>query len=149
MRKSLIGICFAIAMLFALVHSANAQVAPSHDPSRMIRNNDGRYWIFTTGDGVFAMSSPNADFSGWRAEAPVFPVGTWPGWINNYVTGFGGTFWAPDCIYMNWKNYMYYSCSTFCSSVSAIGVATSPTHDQNSTAYICKDIVRVVYSSSA
>src|SRR5688572_19191297 len=124
MRKSLIGICFAIAMSFALVHSANAQVAPSHDPSRMIRNTDGRYWIFTTGDGVFAMSSPNADFSGWRAEAPVFPVGTWPGWINNYVTGFGGTFWAPDVIKVGSQYRLYYSCAGQ-GAPAAIGLATA------------------------
>ena len=80
----------AAALLVLAAGTAFAQVAPSHDPSRMIRNNDGRYWIFTTGDGIFAMSSPNADFSGWRVEPTVFPVGTWPGWINNYVTGFGG-----------------------------------------------------------
>ena len=124
MRKSLIGICFAIATLFALVHTANAQVAPSHDPSRMIRNTDGRYWIFTTGDGVFAMSSPNADFTGWRAEAPVFPVGTWPGWINNYVTGFGGTFWAPDVIKVGSQFRLYYSCAGQ-GAPAAIGLATA------------------------
>ncbi len=124
MRKSLIGICFAIATLFALVHTANAQVAPSHDPSRMIRNNDGRYWIFTTGDGVFAMSSPNADFTGWRAEAPVFPVGTWPSWINNYVTGFGGFFWAPDVIKVGSQYRLYYSCAGQ-GAPAAIGLATA------------------------
>ena len=59
----------AAALLVLTAGTAYAQVAPSHDPSRMIRNTDGRYWIFTTGDGVFAMSSPNADFTGWRAEA--------------------------------------------------------------------------------
>jgi arabinan endo-1,5-alpha-L-arabinosidase len=124
MRKSLIGICLAIATLFALVNSANAQVAPSHDPSRMIRNTDGRYWIFTTGNGVFAMSSPNADFTGWRAEAPVFPVGTWPSWINNYVTGFGGTFWAPDVIKVGSQFRLYYSCAGQ-GAPAAIGLATA------------------------
>ena len=124
MRKSLIGICLAIATLFALVDSANAQVAPSHDPSRMIRNTDGRYWIFTTGNGVFAMSSPNADFTGWRAEAPVFPVGTWPSWINNYVTGFGGTFWAPDVIKVGSQFRLYYSCAGQ-GAPAAIGLATA------------------------
>ena len=90
----------------------------------MIRNNDGRYWIFTTGDGVFAMSSPNADFTGWRAEAPVFPVGTWPGWINNYVTGFGGTFWAPDVIKVGSQYRLYYSCAGQ-GAPAAIGLATA------------------------
>src|SRR5687768_7646177 len=94
-----------------LSHSSYAQVAPSHDPSRMIRNVDGRYWIFTTGNGVYAMSSPNADFTNWRVEPTVFPIGTWPSWINNYVTGFGGNFWAPDVIFWNNRYYLYYSCA--------------------------------------
>ena len=120
-RKSCAWI--ALAML-ALAGVANAQVAPSHDPSRMVRNNDGRYWIFTTGDGVFAMSSPNADFSGWRVEPTVFPVGTWPSWINNYVTGFGGFFWAPDVIKVGSQYRLYYSCAGQ-GAPAAIGLATA------------------------
>jgi arabinan endo-1,5-alpha-L-arabinosidase len=103
---------------------AEAQVAPSHDPSRMIRNNDGRYWIFTTGDGVFAMSSPNADFSGWRVEPSVFPVGTWPSWIASYVSGFNGSFWAPDVIKVGSEYRLYYSCAGT-GAPAAIGLATA------------------------
>jgi arabinan endo-1,5-alpha-L-arabinosidase len=95
---------------------------PSHDPSKMIRGDDGRYWIFTTGNGVWCMSSSNANFSDWRPEATPFPVGTWPGWINSAVPGFNGEFWAPDIILMNGYYYLYYSVSTFGSSRSAIGV---------------------------
>jgi len=114
----------AAALLVLTAGTAFAQVAPSHDPSRMIRNNDGRYWIFTTGDGIFAMSSPNADFSGWRVEPTVFPVGTWPGWINNYVTGFGGFFWAPDVIKVGSQYRLYYSCAGQ-GAPAAIGLATA------------------------
>lgn len=113
-----------IASLFLLSHPASAQVAPSHDPSRMIRNVDGRYWIFTTGDGVFAMSSDNANFTNWRVEPTVFPVGTWPSWINNYVTGFGGHFWAPDVINVNGQYRLYYSCAGQ-GAPAAIGLATA------------------------
>ena len=112
------------AMLALAAGVATAQVAPSHDPSRMIRNNDGRYWIFTTGDGIFAMSSPNADFTGWRVEPTVFPVGTWPSWINNYVTGFGGFFWAPDVIKVGSQYRLYYSCAGQ-GAPAAIGLATA------------------------
>src|SRR4026208_1853374 len=94
-----------IALFFSLCGVANAQQAPSHDPSTMIRNTDGRYWIFTTGDGVWAMSSSNSNFTDWRVEPTVFPRGTWPGWISNYVTGFQGFFWAPDVIFMNNQYY--------------------------------------------
>jgi arabinan endo-1,5-alpha-L-arabinosidase len=124
MRRSLIAVFLAIAGWIALAHPAQAQVAPSHDPSRMVRNTDGRYWIFTTGDGIFAMSSPNLDFSGWRVEPTVFPVGTWPGWINNYVTGFGGTFWAPDVIKVGSQFRLYYSAAGQ-GAPAAIGLATA------------------------
>jgi arabinan endo-1,5-alpha-L-arabinosidase len=113
-----------IASLFLVAHTASAQVAPSHDPSRMIRNVDGRYWIFTTGDGIFAMSSSNANFTDWRVEPTVFPVGTWPSWINNYVTGFRGNFWAPDVINVNGQYRLYYSCAGQ-GAPAAIGLATA------------------------
>lgn len=102
---------------------ALAQNAPSHDPSRMIRNTDGRYWIFTTGQGVWAMSSSNADFTNWRAENAVFPSG-WPGWIANYVSGFNGSFWAPDVVKMGSTFYLYYSCAGT-GAPAAIGLATA------------------------
>jgi arabinan endo-1,5-alpha-L-arabinosidase len=113
-----------VASLFLLAHTASAQVAPSHDPSRMIRNVDGRYWIFTTGDGIFAMSSDNANFTNWRVEPTVFRAGTWPSWINNYVTGFGGNFWAPDVINVNGTYRLYYSCAGQ-GAPAAIGLATA------------------------
>jgi arabinan endo-1,5-alpha-L-arabinosidase len=90
----------------------------------MIRNTDGRYWIFTTGDGVWAMSSSNANFADWRVEPTVFPRGTWPSWISNYVSGFQGFFWAPDVMFMNNQYYLYYSCAGI-GAPAAIGLATS------------------------
>lgn len=116
-------LCLVVASLL-LGHAAQAQVAPSHDPSRMIRNVDGRYWIFTTGDGIFAMSSDNANFTNWRVEPTVFRAGTWPSWINNYVTGFGGNFWAPDVINVNGQYRLYYSCAGQ-GAPAAIGLATA------------------------
>ena len=114
---------FWMALLLALAGSANAQ-PPSHDPSRMIRNTDGRYWIFTTGNGIWTMSSSNANFTDWRTENTVFPVGTWPSWINQYVTGFTGTFWAPDVIKIGSTFYCYYSCAGQ-GAPAAIGLATA------------------------
>lgn len=98
---------------------------PSHDPTHMVKDG-GRYWIFTTGTGIWNMSSDNADFSGWRSEPLVFSAGTWPSWINGYVPGFAGHFWAPEIIFMNGKWHLYYSCSTFGSQTSAIGLVTTP-----------------------
>ena len=73
--KARLVCCFGVALFILLSQAAQAQ-PPSHDPSRMIRNTDGRYWIFTTGDGVWAMSSSNSNFTDWRAERTVFPIGT-------------------------------------------------------------------------
>jgi arabinan endo-1,5-alpha-L-arabinosidase len=113
----------SVTLFLLLSQVAHAQ-PPSHDPSRMIRNTDGRYWIFTTGDGIWAMSSSNSNFTNWRVEPTVFQVGTWPSWINNYVSGFEGFFWAPDVIFMNNQYYMYYSCAGI-GAPAAIGLATA------------------------
>ena len=111
----------ALLLLIAM-NTATAQYPPSHDPTKVIRNTDGRYWIFTTGNGIWAMSSSNSSFSNWQPESTPFTPGTWPSWINSYVPGFQGDFWAPGVIQMNGYYYLYYSCSTFGSSRSAIGV---------------------------
>jgi arabinan endo-1,5-alpha-L-arabinosidase len=119
----------------------------SHDPSALIKDGS-KYWQFTTGDGIYAAYSN--DLILWTAgPKTVFPIGSWPSWINSAVPGFAGTFWAPDCIYMNGKFYLYYSCSTFGSSRSAIGVATSASLDPNSSNYGWTDLGMVVSSASS
>lgn len=118
----------------------------SHDPSGLQKDAAGNYWQYTTGDGIYTASSPDLIY--WSAKNPVFPRGTWPSWINDYVPSFRGHFWAPDLIYMNGQYYLYYSCSSFGSSRSVIGLATSPTLDQNSPDYKWTDQGMVVYSDS-
>lgn len=93
----------------------------AHDPSTIIKRN-GVYHVWTTGNQIQHLTS--TDLINWTAASSVFASGTWPSWINNYVSGFAGFFWAPECIYMNGKYYMYYSCSTG-ARPCAIGVATS------------------------
>ncbi len=95
-----------------------------HDPSHMVKDGD-KYWIFHTGNRLPYVSSQNSDFTQWRTEVPVFPQGSWPGWINSYVPDFAGNFWAPEIIFMNGKWHLYYSCSTWGSRESAIGLVTS------------------------
>ena len=114
-------------ILGAIVLAANAALAqhPSHDPSTMAKNTDGRYWIFTTGDGIWCMSSSNSNFSDWRAERTPYTKSSWPSWIRNYVSGFAGTFWAPEVVNVNGQYRLYYSCSTFGSKNSCIGLATA------------------------
>ena len=114
-------------LLFGLIfftgHSAAAlQGAPGvHDPSTIIKRN-GVYHTWATGDQIYHLTS--TDLITWTPAAPVFPAGTWPGWISTYVAGFKGTFWAPECVFMNGKYYMYYSCSMG-QRPCAIGLATS------------------------
>lgn len=96
----------------------------SHDPSNIVKDGD-RYWAFHTGNGIHATSASDPSFKDWRDEGAVFPKKTFPSWIKTYVSEFGGHFWAPDVIYMNGKWHLYYSCSTFGSRNSAIGLVTA------------------------
>lgn len=147
-------VCNAGKLLFALVCLFSAETSfalkgndNSHDPSALVKDGS-TYWMFTTGQGIYAAYS--TDLIRWTSgPRTVFPIGTWPSWINNYVPNFAGDFWAPDCIYMNGRYYLYYSCSTFGSSTSAIGVASSPTLDQNSSNYVWTDHGMVVSSNSS
>jgi arabinan endo-1,5-alpha-L-arabinosidase len=123
-RATFVSLFLSLVFFAFGLGALHAQVAPSHDPSTMIRNTDGRYWIFTTGNGIWTMSSSNANFTDWRAENTVFPAGTWPSWINNYVSGFTGAFWAPDVIKIGSTYYCYYSCAGT-GAPAAIGLATA------------------------
>ncbi|MGF7138265.1 family 43 glycosylhydrolase [Roseimarinus sediminis] len=108
-----------ITLLFVSVGLAQP---PAHDPSAMIQNVDGRYWVFTTGNGVSALSASDKEWNNWRFEKPVFP-NAHPSWINSIVSDFEGHFWAPDVIRMNGAFYIYYSASSWGTTRSAIGVA--------------------------
>ncbi len=116
----------------------------SHDPSGLQKGADGRYWQFTTGDQIYMAYSP--DMITWTSGGTVFPRGSYPSWIKTYVPTFTGDFWAPDVIYMNGYYYCYYSCSSFGSSKSAIGVVRNKTLVQGSTDYKWEDLGMVVYS---
>ncbi|WP_460614746.1 family 43 glycosylhydrolase [Hymenobacter seoulensis] len=134
-------LCGSLAPVYALDGAIG-----SHDPSTITKDGN-KYWMFTTGAGIYAAYS--TDMFHWEpGPKTVFPIGTWPSWINQAVPGFDGTFWAPDLTYMNGKYYLYYSCSAFGSPRSAIGVATSPTLDQNSPNYKWTDLGMVVSSAT-
>jgi arabinan endo-1,5-alpha-L-arabinosidase len=113
----------------ALGHTALAAVTLTgqtdiHDPST-IHKEGSKYWTFGTGDGI--VSRYSSDLKSWTYGNTVFTAGTWPSWINSYVTNFAGNFWAPDVIKMNGKYYLYYSAfaTTSSSFESAIGVAVT------------------------
>ena len=116
-----------------------------HDPSTIVKDGN-KYWVFTTGTDIYAMYS--TDLVNWQPGPRTVFNGTRPAWIAGRVPGFAGEYWAPECVYRNGKFYLYYSCSTFGSSVSAIGLATNVTLDPTSPNYQWVDQGEVVSSGS-
>jgi arabinan endo-1,5-alpha-L-arabinosidase len=131
-----------LALLVILTFNTLLAQPPSHDPSRMIYCN-GRYYVFSTGQGIWVMSSSSSSFSTWQAEPSPFASGN-PSWISSYVSGFGGVYWAPECIYLNGKYYLYYSVSMG-GRPCAIGVTTTTSLSSPSWS----DQGMVVYSNSS
>ena len=122
-NKFLLQTILMLSSVFALQAVELTGSLSTHDPSRIIKDGS-KYYFFSTGNGIVVSSSDN--LSSWKTKSnPVFPAGTWPDWIDAAVPDFGGHFWAPDIIYMNGAYYLYYSCSSWGSSRSAIGVARS------------------------
>jgi len=92
-----------------------------HDPT-MVRRPDGRYFVFSTNDGIQIRTS--TDRIHFSFAGRVFPNGV--SWAAPYAPNTR-ELWAPDISYHNGQYWLYYSASTFGSNVSAIGLATSPT----------------------
>ena len=97
-----------------------------HDPT-VVKKSDGTYLAAYTGDNVQLKTS--SDRTAWRNAGAVFPDGA--PWTTPY-TGGELNLWAPDISYHNGQYYLYYSASSFGSSVSAIFLATSATGDSGS-----------------
>ncbi len=121
-------------------HHFDAQCPDVHDP--VMAFEDGRYYIFATGNGISVMSS--ADMKTWKEEKPVFKQA--PEWAVNAIPGYRGHTWAPDIYYSNGQWYLYYSCSAFGKNTSAIGVAVNKTLDPESPDYFWEDKGMVVQS---
>lgn len=117
-----------------------------HDPSSIIKCGE-TYWIFSTGNGIYTIYSK--DLIKWTAGTTPFTPGTYPSWVKSYVPDFGGHFWAPECFYMNGKYYLYYSCSSWGSRNSCIGLLTNESLDPASTDYSWKDEGMVIYSTES
>ena len=117
-----------------------------HDPSTIVKEGN-KYWVFATGQGIYNMYS--TDLVNWTpSPRAVFTNNAYPSWINTKVPGFQGNFWAPECIFMNGKYYLYYSCSTFGSKVSAIGLATNVTLDPSNPNYNWVDEGEVISTNA-
>jgi arabinan endo-1,5-alpha-L-arabinosidase len=135
--------CWFLIAFHSLLFAQSKSIR-THDPSTILKQSN-TYWYFSTGNGI--VSAYSTDLIHWKSNPkPVFEKDNIPEWIQKEVPGFKGHFWAPDCIFMNGKYYLYYSCSTFGSPVSAIGVAVSPTLDFESSDYQWTDLGMVVQS---
>ena len=142
--KRLILIFLLGNLYISIINAINLYgVTNSHDPATIIKDGD-TYWHFTTGDGIWSSKSTN--LTTWSAaNMPVFPIGTFPDWIKTYVSDFSGQFWAPDIIHMNGYYYLYYSCSSWGTTKSAIGVARTLSLNEPDW----EDMGMVVYSDGS
>lgn len=98
-----------------------------HDP--VMAFEDSTYYIFSTGMGISVMSS--RDLKTWKLEKPVFDKA--PEWAVKAIPGFKGHIWAPDIIFHNGLYHLFYSCSAFGKNTSAIGHASTPILNPNSS----------------
>lgn len=112
-----------------------------HDP--VLAEEDGRFYLFTTGMGVGVLSSADG-MKTWQREAQVLdPI---PTWTSEPVPAYRGHTWAPDVQRVGDRWYLYYSCSTFGKNISAIGLATNRTLDPSSPLYRWEDQGMVLQS---
>jgi arabinan endo-1,5-alpha-L-arabinosidase len=96
-----------------------------HDPS-MVRAPDGTYYLFSTHEGIEIRTS--TDRIHFTRDGSVLPGGAT--WASAY--GNDTDIWAPDVSYHNGTYWLYYAVSSFGSSHSAIGLATSSTAEPGS-----------------
>lgn len=141
--KALLLIIFFLpgALLYGLQNNTGA-----HDPTGIIKSGN-TYWIFATGNGINSLYS--RDLISWTYGRTPFSRNVYPSWIHDYVPGFEGNFWAPECVYMNGKYHLYYSCSTWGSKNSCIGLVTNETLNPNDPNYLWVDKGVVVHSNTS
>lgn len=151
-NRGLTGLAIAPAGLLAcradsapLNERMRGDIAPVHDPC--IIKAAGRYHVFSTGQvddeqGIIPWRS-SADLVDWRFEGPAFA--NIPAWAEEAVPGTRGL-WAPDIAWFNDRYHLYYSCSTFGSNHSVIGLTTNRSLDPDSPEFGWEDQGLVVRS---
>ena len=112
--------------------------SPVHDPC-IIKSGD-TYHLFCTGhvgteNGLIPWRV-SKDLIDWTLHGHV--LDSIPQWAQAAVPGTRGT-WAPDISYFNGRYHLYYSCSTFGSNRSVIGLVTNRTLDRGSPDYRWED----------
>ena len=133
--------------------AAAGPAAPSyvfvHDPS--MARQAGTYYLFSTGDPAGQIGNGNIqlrtsrDLRTWTFRGTVFAQQ--PAWITAAL-GKIPNLWAPDISYFGGQWHLYYAGSSFGSSNSVIGLATTPTLDPASPRYHWTDQGQVFRSAS-
>ncbi|EEB86783.1 hypothetical protein MPER_16128, partial [Moniliophthora perniciosa FA553] len=77
----------------------------------MCKDGSGKYWLFSTGDGISIRTSP--DRVTFTSVGKVFPDGT--PWADPY-TGGDKHLWAPECRHDGQTFHLLYAASSFGSS---------------------------------
>jgi arabinan endo-1,5-alpha-L-arabinosidase len=157
MRHPFLRAVAALALLFSLAMSlpaVHADVMDSytfvHDPTMLKQGST--YYLYSTGDPQGGVNHGNiqirttTDLRHWHFRGTVFAE--IPGWITKAV-GPIPNLWAPDISYFGGVYHLYYAGSTFGTSNSVIGLATSPTLVAASKAYHWTDHGLVLRSTRA
>ncbi len=127
-------------------YTLTGDTAPVHDPS-IIRAGSA-YYVFSTDQGTQSGHVPircSTDKVSWTACGYVFS--SLPSWVSAAVPN-ATSIWAPDISYFNGLYHVYYAVSTFGSQVSAIGLATNTTLDENSPDYHWVDQGMILQSTT-
>lgn len=123
----------------------SGNISPVHDPC-IIKAGD-TYHLFCTGHAGDANGlipwRVSEDLVEWTLYGHVLDA--IPQWAQAAVPGTRGA-WAPDIAYFNGRYHLYYSCSTFGSNRSVIGLVTNKTLDRGSPEFRWEDQGLVVES---
>lgn len=135
----------AVESAAATIGALRGDIAPVHDPC-IIKAN-GRYHLFCTGQQADATGllpwRVSTDLVNWTVQGKVFD--DIPQWAAAAVPGTAGL-WAPDIAFFNGRYHLYYSCSTFGSNHSVIGLVTNATLDPQAPQFRWQDQGLVVKS---
>ena len=140
--KHILSLLLSLSSLivFAQQTSFNDTLIGVHDPA--IIREDSMYYIFCTGQGISAFSSP--DKKHWKQLGPVF--NQIPAWAIKSIPGFKGHIWAPDISYHNGQFYLYYAVSAFGKNTSCIGLATNKTLNPSAANFKWIDHGKIIQS---
>lgn len=118
----------------------------AHDPSRVVKSDDGYYVYYTTGPRLPIRYSK--DLVHWEGHANV--MSAIPEWAHEHVPKGNSWIWAPDIFYDRplKKWVILYAYSSFGSRRSAIGALTSPNLRIDSAWTDAGDVIDTVESDN-